>query len=97
MNEFDLAPRAPRFTVVQQLGAVLWPSFFATMIAAAVFFSLVDPLKLGAISFPGHAISRELGYTLGFLLLWLATASASAFTALLLRPRRDDDDGSSFE
>lgn len=97
MNDFDPAPNAPRSAVVQQLGAVLWPSFFAAVVAAAVFFSLVDPLKLGAISFPEHRISRELGYTLGFLLLWLATAAASAVTALLLRPRRDHDDGSQFE
>lgn len=96
MNELDPAPPSLR-PAVQQLGAVLWPSFFAAVVAAALFFSLVDPLKLAAISLPGHGISRELGYTVGFLLLWLATASASAFTALLLRPRRDADDGSTFE
>ncbi|MCD9088744.1 hypothetical protein [Stenotrophomonas sp. SY1] len=91
MNEFEPVPQPPRSTV-QQLGAVLWPSFFAAVIAAAVFFSLVDPLKLGAVSFPEYAISRERGYTVGFLLLWLATASASAVTALLLRPRRGEND-----
>ena len=96
MNELKPATSPPRSTL-QQLGSVLWPSFFAATVAAALFFSLVDPLKLAAISLPGHAISREFGYTLGFLLLWLATASASAFTALLLRPRKDDNTGNDFE
>jgi hypothetical protein len=96
MNDIDPAPPSLR-PAAQQLGAVLWPSVFAAVVAAALFFSVVDPLKLAAISLPQHGISRELGYTIGFLLLWLATASASAVTALLLRPRRDADDGSAFE
>ena len=32
------------------------------------------------------AISRELGYTLGFFMFWLATAASSLFTWILLRP-----------
>lgn len=89
MNEIDPAT-APRSTV-RQLGAVLWPSFFAALVATALFFAVVDPLKLAAISLPQQPIiGRGLGYTLGFVLLWLATAAASGFTTLLLRPRRDD-------
>lgn len=67
------------------LGAVLWPSFFAAAVANMVCFALVDPLVLRDISFPGLDISREFGYSLGFFVFWLLTASSCAFTALLLR------------
>ena len=53
---------------------------------AVVFFAFVDPLRLQAISFPGTAISRELGYTVGFFMFWACTASSSLFTWILLRP-----------
>jgi hypothetical protein len=95
MNPSQTTAAEHRRPLIQRIGAVLWPSFFAAAVAAAVFFSVVDPLALANISFPGHAISRESGYTAGFLLLWLATGSASAFTSLLLRRRADEtvDDG----
>ena len=31
-------------------------------------------------------INREAGYTIGFFMFWLATASSSLFTWILLRP-----------
>jgi hypothetical protein len=74
---------------VQRIGAILWPSFFAAGVATMVFFACVDPIALRDISFPTRDISREAGYTIGFLLLWIATASASLFTAILLRRRPD--------
>lgn len=51
-----------------------------------VFFAFIDPLALRDIAFPQWHITRELGYTLTFFLFWLATASASLFTWVLLRP-----------
>ncbi len=72
--------------LVQRLGAILWPSFFAAGVATMVFFALVDPLALAEISFPEWSISRELGYTLGFFTFWLCTASSSLFTWILLGP-----------
>ena len=54
--------------------------------AAMVFFAFVDPLTLRDMTFPDLQISRELGYTLGFAMFWLATASSSLFTWILLRP-----------
>jgi hypothetical protein len=69
-----------------QLGAILWPSFFAAGIATMVLFGLFDPVELFDLAFPGRTISRQLGYTLGFFLLWTATAAASLFTWILLRP-----------
>ena len=69
-------PDPPPRPLVQRVGAILWPSFFAAL----------DPLDLASISFPGHEISRELGYTIGFFTFWACTASSSLFTWLLLRP-----------
>jgi hypothetical protein len=72
--------------MAQRLGAILWPSFFAAGVATMVFFAFVDPLALRDMTFPGVAISRGLGYTIGFFMFWLATASSSLFTWILLRP-----------
>ena len=73
-----LSPRVIR------LSAILWPSFLVAAIATMVFFAFVDPHDLNQISFPRIEFTRELGYSLGFFLLWLTTASASYLTALLL-------------
>lgn len=79
---FDHPPRP----IVQKVGAVLWPSFFAACVATMVFFAFVDPLLLRDITFPGVEISREAGYSIAFFMFWLATASSSLFTWILLRP-----------
>ena len=79
---FDHAPRP----LVQRLGAILWPSFFAAGVSTMVFFAFVDPLALRDLTFPGVALSRGAGYTIGFFMFWLATAGSSLFTWILLRP-----------
>lgn len=92
MNPPYAPPGTRRRTLIQYWGAVLWPSFIAAGLACAVFFAFVDPLRLRDISFPGHAFSRELGYTLGFFMFWAVTALSSAVTGWLLRPLPRDDD-----
>jgi hypothetical protein len=79
---FDHAPRP----LAQRLGAILWPSFFAAGVSTMVFFAFVDPLELREMTFPRWEVSRGLGYTVGFFMFWLATASSSLFTWILLRP-----------
>jgi hypothetical protein len=79
---FDHPPRP----LAQRLGAILWPSFFAAGVATMVFFAFVDPLALRDMTFPTWEISRGFGYTVGFFMFWLATASSSLFTWILLRP-----------
>jgi hypothetical protein len=79
---FDHEPRP----MAQRVGAILWPSFFAAGVATMVFFAFVDPLALRDMTFPHIEISRGLGYSIGFFMFWLATASASFFTWILLRP-----------
>ncbi len=81
-SRFDHAPRP----MAQKVGAILWPSFFSAGVATMVFFAFIDPLALRDISFVNWDISREMGYTIGFFMFWLATASASLFTWVLLRP-----------
>lgn len=97
MNPGNTSATGSRRPLIQRVGAVLWPSFFAAGVAATGFFSIVDPLTLALLSFPQHVISRGAGYTIGFLLLWLATGSACAFTSLLLRPREDQRSEEVFE
>ncbi len=79
---FDHPPRS----IAQRLGAIAWPSFFAAGVSTMVFFAYVDPLALRDITWPGLQLTRELGYTIGFFMFWLATASSSLFTWILLRP-----------
>jgi hypothetical protein len=79
---FDHPPRP----LAQRLGAILWPSFFAACIATIVCFGLIDPLALRDLTFPDLHISRETGYAIGFFAFWVATASSSLFTWILLRP-----------
>jgi hypothetical protein len=76
----------PPRPLIQRLGAILWPSFFAAGVATMVFFMFVDPLVLRDITFPQMELSRQGGYSIAFFLFWAATASASTFTWILLRP-----------
>ncbi len=79
-------PDGPVRPLAQRIGAVLWPSFFAAGVSTMVFFAFVDPLTLRDMTFPHLALTRGLGYSIGFFVFWVATASSSLFTWLLLRP-----------
>jgi hypothetical protein len=82
----DPPPRTPRDVrtlLVARFGAVLWPSFFAAGVASMVFFAIVDPSELAAMTWPRMSISREAGYTIGFFMFWACTFGSSLFTALL--------------
>ena len=91
MNDPD-NPAHIRLTPLQRLGAVVWPSFFVAALASVLFFAFIDPLDLQRIGFPNHPISREFGYSAGFLLAWLAVFLACGTTALLLNPPGHIDD-----
>lgn len=88
-------PGSRRRPHLHAAGVILWPGFITAALACAVFFAFVDPLRLRDISFPGHGISRGLGYTLGFFMFWGITTLSSATTCYLLRPspaQGGDDD-----
>ncbi len=82
MNDQASAPEEGLW--LRRIGAVAWPSFLAAAAANAAFFSLIDPIELGHISFPDWAVSRELGYTVGFFMFWAVCAGSSAITAFML-------------
>lgn len=87
MTESVASPQIPPpRPLVQSIGAILWPSFFAAGVATMVFFAFVDPLALRDMTFAQLPITRGLGYSVGFFMFWIATASSSLFTWLLLRP-----------
>ena len=87
MTDLHDPPEASRRRLlIQHWGAILWPSFIAAGLASMVFFAFVDPLALRDMTFPELPITRKLGYTLGFFMFWIATASASLFTSILLSP-----------
>ena len=76
----------PPRSMAQRVGAVAWPSFFAASVCTMVFFAFVDPLALRDITWPGLPLTRQMGYRIGFFMVWIATASSSLVTWLLLRP-----------
>lgn len=78
------AAPSPRLPIVQRAGAIVWPSFFTACVMTTVFFALIDPVELRDISALKVDVSREAGYTIGFFMFWMASASSSLFTALLL-------------
>src|SRR3546814_17836263 len=75
----------PPRPMAQRVGAILWQSFFAAGVAMMVFFAFVDPLMLRDMTFPSMPKTRGVGYTIGIFMFWVATASASLFTWILLR------------
>ena len=79
-----VGPDAPRIMRLRRIGAIVWPSFFAAAVATVVFFAIVDPAELADITWPHLAVSRELGYSIGFFMFWACTLGSCTFTALLL-------------
>lgn len=69
----------------QKIVSVFWPSFLTAGVATILFFTAFDPQLLMQVSGYGH-ISRLGGYTVGFFLFWLLTASTCALTCYFQRP-----------
>lgn len=77
---------APEWTTRQQdIANVLWASFLAACVASVVFFAMVDPLELAAVSTPMLEISRMAGYAIGFFFFWSIAALASTVTSFMVR------------
>jgi len=64
---------------IQQVAAILWPSFLIAGIATAIFFSIFDP-EIILIDTVFANASRLGAYTVGFFLFWLITASSCLLT-----------------
>lgn len=74
--------------IVQKVIAVIWPSFLTAGLATILFFTAFDPQDLAAAAGIDH-ISRLGGYSVGFFLFWLLTASSCALTCYFQRPCHD--------
>lgn len=75
---------------IQKIIAVLWPSFLTAGLATILFFTAFDPQILMAMS--GYEqISQLGGYTIGFFLFWLLTASTCVLTCYFQRPCQKPD------
>lgn len=70
---------------VQRIVSVLWPSFLTAGAATILFFTVFDPEQLSLIA-GGPEITRTGGYSIGFFLFWILTASSSALTCYFRRP-----------
>lgn len=79
-------PDSPATTRLRIIGIIIWPAFVAAALATLVFFALIDPLALAAISWPHLGSGRLTGYSLGFFMFWAVASLACTLTWLLLRP-----------
>ena len=71
--------------MMQKVIAVLWPSFIMAGVATIIFFTAFDPdVILMASGYP--EIGRLAGYSAGFFLFWLLTASSCLLTCYFQRP-----------
>ena len=70
---------------IQKIVAIFWPSFLTAGVATILFFTAFDPQLLMQVSGYGH-VSRLGGYTVGFFLFWLLTASTCALTCYFQKP-----------
>lgn len=61
---------------------VLWPSFLVAIVAEGFLFSTVDPQQVHFFGAPLELPPLAV-YTIGFFLLWLCCAAASALTHYL--------------
>ncbi|MGN0858238.1 MAG: hypothetical protein ACI4NW_03505 [Stenotrophomonas sp.] len=79
-------PAPASASALRTVGIILWPAFVVAALATLVFFALIDPLALAAISWPALGVSRLTGYSLGFFMFWAVASLAASFTWLMLRP-----------
>ena len=70
---------------IQQVIAILWPSFLMAGVATVLFFVMVDPVDLGT-AMRIENIEPLGAYTIGFFLFLLLTSLSSALTCYFERP-----------
>lgn len=84
-SDYEDRPRVQR--LIRAFGIVLWPSFLMAGVGTIVVFAAIDPLTLQAEALPDFEISRQAGYTIGFLIFWAVCALSSALTLFLSEKR----------
>ena len=69
----------------QTVASILWPSFFVAGVANSIFWIFVDPNDFGLIT--GYPEVSSLGaYSLGFIALWITSATSSFLTQVFAKP-----------
>lgn len=68
---------------------VTWSSFAVAAVATMLFFATFDPVLLAEMATFPFGLSRFAGYTIGFFLIWLLAASASAISIFLAESLHD--------
>lgn len=74
-----------RETLLRTVGASVWVSFLSACVASTLFFATFDPVVLAQHATFAYEMSREAGYTIGFLLFWLLLVLNNAVVLLLFR------------
>ena len=78
---------------IQKTIAVLWPSFLVAGAATVIFFTLFDPMEIGAPGNDGIGLDRLGAYTIGFFLFWILMALSSLLTIYFMQPCNGRTDG----
>ncbi|MDQ6629813.1 MAG: hypothetical protein M3Z29_15420 [Pseudomonadota bacterium] len=68
----------------QRVLQVLWPAFLVAGVLEMLVFAVIDPRELRWFGGPLIGWAPIAIYSVTFLILWAATATAGALTALLL-------------
>ena len=76
---------AKHIPTIQQVIAVMWPSFLVAGFATILFFTVFDPIELAACA-ELPEVSRLGGYSIGFFMFWSLTATSCALTCFFQRP-----------
>jgi len=85
-----MATSQQNIPTIQKVIAVLWPSFLTAGVATILFFTAFDPQLMMALG-GFEQVSRLGGYTIGFFLFWLLTASTCVLTCYFQRPCNTQD------
>ena len=76
--------RIKRRILWRRIGIVSWISFLFAALASVIFFAMFDPEHLSHVTTFPIDLSRVQGYSFGFLLFWLLTASCGTTVAWMM-------------
>ena len=75
--------RAGKAELLKTVGVGVWVSFLFSAVATTLFFATFDPQSLAEQATFPMQLSREAGYTIGFILFWLLLMLNSAMVLFL--------------
>lgn len=74
----------------RDISLVVWVGFLSACVGALFLFAVIDPAALNDAWVWPWEVGRKLAYSLGFIFLFLVSATASALTAFMIHtgPRK---------